>query len=79
MFEIFDRIVQRIRETRLPDVQAQIKTSSGGKNNLTYSTWAGEERWLKFLILNDGTVIPVPDSHMETIIVGPIIRSLTIT
>jgi len=70
MFEIFDRIVQRIRETRLPDVQAQIKTSSGGKNNLTYSTWAGEERWLKFLILNDGTVIPVPDSHMETIIVG---------
>lgn len=70
MFELFDRIINRIRETKLPGVQAQIKDFNYGKTELTYSTWAGEEQWYKFLILNDGMVIPVPDSHMETISFG---------
>jgi hypothetical protein len=67
MFELFDRLVRRIRETKLPDVQARIKRENTPSMDLIPSTWTGEEDWLKFLILNDGTVIPVEESHAEAI------------
>lgn len=51
----------------LPDVQQRIKTRVKPSTDLTPSTWSGEEEWLKFLVLSDGSVIPVKSSHHETI------------
>jgi len=65
--ELFDRLRQRITEAALPPVHQAIKDKYGESTGLVASTWSGEEEWYKFLVLLDGTVITVDNSHMDTI------------
>jgi len=63
-------MLHRVNEARvstLPPIQRDFKKKFPSSLNLPVSTWSGEERFRKFLILNDGYVIPVKSSHMETV------------
>ena len=67
MFNLYDNLLRRINEEKLSGVQLDIKSYNTPSLELTPSTWSGEEQWYKFIILSDGSVIPVKSSHMETI------------
>lgn len=56
-----------VDEAKLPNVQSRIKnlSSASGINSLVKSET--EPRWVKFLLLNDGTLIPVISNHYEVI------------
>ena len=51
----------------LPPIQQAVKDEYGSSTSLVSSTWSGEEDWLKFMVLLDGTVVPVDFNHEYTI------------
>lgn len=61
-------MAERVNEAGLPPEQEELKKRVRPSMHLTPSTWSGEEKWYKFLILNDGSVIPVEKSHRGTIV-----------
>jgi len=54
--------------TANPEAAMKKYWKAEGKLNgkLTHSTWSGEESYIKFWVLKDGTLIPVKSSHQET-------------
>lgn len=62
-----NRLGRYINESALPVIQRQIKRNSKPSLTIPLSRWEWEEPHRKFLILNDGSVIPVESTHMETI------------
>jgi hypothetical protein len=64
--------VASVYESKLGTIEQEIKGREKTGTDFKYSTFSGEEHWYKFLVLSDGTVVPVDHSHLRTISgVGP--------
>jgi len=59
--------VEEAVASKLPPIQQDFKKKFPSSLNLPVSTWSDDKKFRKFLILNDGYVIPVESSHKETI------------
>lgn len=69
-FDLATRLIDKIRPVReviatLPEPQQKMINTYGNDEKLVISTWPNE-KYLKFWLLDDGTVIPVGHAHHDT-------------